>query len=222
MKKIKLIFVSFFAVTILINFSFAQNLKYCGQVEAEERIKNENPQLYQQILQHKNELENYTRAYATQRSGERGTIYTIPVVFHIIHNFGPENISDEQVHDQIRILNEDYRKLNSDTNEIVAAFKGIAKDVEFEFKLAQKDLQGNCTNGIIRSTTDVSFWPRAKYLNIKVVKSIGNDVAGYTYTPGSVHTTPSIDGIIIDHRFVGSIGAGDPDRSRAITHEIGH
>ena len=238
MKKYTSVITVFFAGIFFTPFSFAQNLKYCGQAEAEERIKNENPQLYQQILQDKKELENYTKAYAAQRTGERGTVYTIPVVFHIIHNYGPENISDEQVYDAVRIINEDYRKRNADTSNIVDAFKAIVGDAEIEFRLAQKDPQGNCTSGIIRkasletykginefgntSTSDVSRWPRNKYLNIWVVKAIESGAAGYTYTPGTVNSAPKLDGIMIQHNYVGSIGTGNDRRSRALSHEIGH
>ena len=41
-----------------------------------------------------------------------GGNYIIPMVVHIIHNYGSENISDAQVVDAIRILNEDF---NNDT-----------------------------------------------------------------------------------------------------------
>ena len=41
-------------------------------------------------------------------SGMRNVRMTIPVVFHILHLNGPENIIDEQIHYQIRILNMDY------------------------------------------------------------------------------------------------------------------
>ena len=42
----------------------------------------------------------------------------IPVVFHIIHNNGPENISDEQVEDAVRVLNDDFNKLNDDWDNV--------------------------------------------------------------------------------------------------------
>ena len=44
----------------------------------------------------------------------KGVVYKIPVVFHILHNNGIENISDEQVFDAISIMNRDFRRLNSD------------------------------------------------------------------------------------------------------------
>ena len=52
-----------------------------------------------------------------------GTIlYVIPVVFHIVHNYGPENISDEQIIDAVRIPEPGLPKDNADTVDVVPAF----------------------------------------------------------------------------------------------------
>ena len=37
----------------------------------------------------------------------------------------------------------DYRKLNSDTTDIVSSFKSLAADIQFEFRLATIDPNGN-------------------------------------------------------------------------------
>ena len=42
------------------------------------------------------------------------TTFTVPVVFHIIHQYGTENIRDAQVYDQLTILNADFRRQNAD------------------------------------------------------------------------------------------------------------
>lgn len=157
--------------------------------------------------------------------------YIIPIVFHIIHDYGSENISDAQVLDAMRILNQDYRKLNADTSIIVPTFQGIAADAQIEFRLAQLDPNGNCTNGIDRiyspetyvgdDGSKLNYWNRARYLNVWVVKTISNGAAGYAYLPGTAPTA-SVDGILILSNYVGSIGTGGPSTSRALTHEIGH
>ncbi|HEY6161188.1 MAG TPA: M43 family zinc metalloprotease, partial [Bacteroidia bacterium] len=167
-------------------------------------------------------------------------IYTIPVVFHIIHEYGPEDISDDQVMDALAILNRDYRKQNADTSVIVSQFQSLASDVGFQFKLARKDPSGNCTTGIDRIASPETYigddgsklnpWPRSKYLNIWVCQTIttydqsGNPVhtaAAYAYLPG---TAPSsgVDGVIVRSDYVGSIGTGSALTSRTLTHEIGH
>jgi PKD repeat protein len=157
--------------------------------------------------------------------------YIIPIVFHIIHDYGSENISDAQVLDEVRILNNDYRKLNADTSAIRSAFLGIAADASIEFRLANIDPNGNCTNGIDRvySTetyigddgSKLNYWNRSKYLNVWVVKTISSGAAGYAYLPGTAPSA-STDGILILSTYIGSIGTGNSATSRALTHEIGH
>lgn len=181
-------------------------------------------------------LEGYPKHRRSTERNDQNSVqsppqYIIPVVFHIIHDYGAENISDAQVLDQMRILNEDFRKLNSDTTIIVPAFQGIADDAEIEFRLAALDPNGNCTNGIDRVASQetyvgddgskLNYWTRAKYLNVWVVKTISSGAAGYAYLPGTAPSA-STDGIIILSQYIGSIGTGNTTTSRALTHEIGH
>ena len=104
-------------------------------------------------------LELETAAFtANYNDAERGGgNYVIPVVFHIIHNGGPENISDEQVEDAIRILNDDYNKLNDDWDNVVSEFLPIVADVGITFRLAQKDPDGNCTSGLTRTQSVLTY-----------------------------------------------------------------
>src|SRR3954452_23145169 len=57
----------------------------------------------------------------------------IPVVVHVIHRGGPENISDAQIQTQIDVLNRDYRKTNPDTSKVPAPFKPLVADAFVEF-----------------------------------------------------------------------------------------
>jgi PKD repeat protein len=178
------------------------------------------------------ELEAFTQAFVADWSpGQRANL-VIPVVFHIIHNGGVENISDQQIYDAMRILNEDFNKLNPDWTNTVPAFIDIVADVGIEFRLAQKDPQGNCTKGITRTQSPLTNdgtqtmknliqWPRNRYLNVWVAAS-ANGAAGYTYRPGSVANQPTWDGIVLLHNYTGSIGTSSPYTSRTLTHEVGH
>jgi len=198
-------------------------------LENPERAKEFSNQQTASDLQDKMEAaDNYT-AFKLQSA----TVYTIPVVFHVIHMNGPENISDAQIMDALNVLNTDFRKLNSDTNTIVPEFKALAADVNFEFRLATKDEFGNCTNGITRhydsrTIWDASLsnffttWDRTKYLNVYVVRNI--TVAGasaYTYMPGTA-VPGYADAIVVRHDYCGSIGTSQPYTSRTLTHEVGH
>ena len=44
---------------------------------------------------------------------QQGTVYTIPVVFHVLHSNGVENISRDQIMSSLDILNRDYRLQNT-------------------------------------------------------------------------------------------------------------
>ncbi len=169
-------------------------------------------------------------------------IRTIPVVFHVVHTYGPENISKEQIEDQIRILNEDFQRLNKDTSSTRSIFKDRASSFDIEFKLARVAPDGSCTEGITRHYSEltnephgfdgskvVGIWDYTKYLNIWVVNSIddgdGNansNILGYAVFPGD-RNAATRDGIVMRADRVGTIGiANVGDRGRTLTHEVGH
>ena len=90
----------------------------------------------------------------------------IPVVVHILHNGTPEgsatNIPISQIESQIRILNEDFRRLNADTTLTPTEFLGVAADANVEFVLAKQDPNGLPTTGIVRVLSPkTSFNPKS-------------------------------------------------------------
>jgi PKD repeat protein len=227
--------VTAFAVSALLcTQAFAQQTPpfscHTGGSEFDRSLHGDDPDLIQAIAQEQEALEQFTRDFAQQ--GDVRSDYVVPVVFHIIHNNGPENISDAQVQDQMRILNEDFNKQNPDWDNVRPEFLDLVADVSIEFRLAQKDPQGNCTSGITRTVSTLTNvgdqsmkaliqWPRNKYLNVWVSAS-ANGAAGYALLPGAAQFLGTQDGIVLQHTYVGSIGTGIPQRSRALTHEVGH
>jgi PKD repeat protein len=217
-------------ITLTSSSLFSQVKSPCSAYEATKKMETLYPD---EVRKATEQLEAETAEFS-QRKSSSSVIYTIPVVFHILHTYGTENISDAQVMDAVNILTRDYNKQNADTANIVSAFLGIAANVGIEFKLAKLDPQGNCTNGIDRIYTPLTNiadddaklnpWPRNKYLNIWVAKGIASGAAGYSMYPSSVASSfaAAIDGIMILHNYVGSIGTGSAARSRALTHEVGH
>lgn len=188
-------------------------------------------ELHPELVQERQDLEEFTAEY--EQTGER-VVRVIPIVFHVIHNYGVENISKEQILDAVRIINEDFRLLNEDQSDVIPAFQGIVADMEVEFRLAKIDPSGNCTEGITRTVSDLTFnadnnvkalisWPRNKYLNVWVVESISFGAGGYAYLPGSAPSAGE-DGIVVINRQLGSIGTsnGGNFSARTLTHEIGH
>lgn len=157
------------------------------------------------------------------------TKYIIPVVFHIIHQNGTENISDAKVYELIQTLNEDYSASNSDLSIVRDTFKNLIADINVEFRLARIDPYGKCTKGINRvyspltseATDEVKstiVWDNTKYLNIWVVKSINNfgqdgTILGYSTFPSN--TLSDLDGIVLRADVVGT-------GKRTLSHEAGH
>ncbi len=224
-KRILIAGVCTFLCTLAVN---AQDHFSCGLNKKLAVLYAENPQLEKD---HEKLLLN--GMHTEVKGGEKTTIFTIPVVFHIIHTYGAENISDQQVQDQMAILNRDYRLLNADTSDVIPEFKQIYGDVGIEFKLATIDPFGNCTNGIEHIYSHETFqgddysklhqWYRANYLNVWVVESMENGVAGYAYYPTATEGSGFFrDGVIILNDYIGSIGTSSAYNSRALTHEIGH
>lgn len=157
---------------------------------------------------------------------------TVPIVVHIIHTGGSSNITDAQVLDAVRVINEDYSKTNRDTADVIPFFRPRYANVGFKMKLARLDPNGNCTTGITRTySTDTNLgddrvknlikWDQSKYLNIWVCTN-ANGAGGYAYLPC---TGGAADGIVIRNAQFGSIGtsAGGSNLAvRSLTHEIGH
>ena len=165
----------------------------------------------------------------------------IPVVVHVIHRGGPENISDAQIKSQIDVLNHDYRKKNPDISKVPAPFKPLVADAFVEFMLASADPAGKPTNGITRTQTNVAqftadnamkftaqgghdAWDATRYLNMWVCPEIMDGprtLLGYAQFPGGL---PATDGVAIIHNAFGTTGtaAAPFNLGRTATHEVGH
>lgn len=165
-------------------------------------------------------------------------IITIPTVVHVVYNNSIENISNTQIQSQIDVLNKDFSRLNSDVFSAPSRFRGFSKDIRVEFCLAERDPNGNPTNGITRTPTshgpfleggtDIKYtanggkdiWQRDDYLNIWVC-DIDGSTLGWAQFPGGAAGT---DGIVIDYEYFGTTGTATPpfDLGRTATHEVGH
>jgi hypothetical protein len=178
-------------------------------------------------------IERFTGDYIENSDRAVNGIVTIPVVVHVIYNNSTENISDAQVFSQITVLNDDFRRTNSDADGTWPQ----AEDSEIEFCMATVDPNGNPTNGITRTSTSVSAfgtndqmkfnssggkdaWPAGDYLNVWVC-DISGGILGYAQFPGG---SASTDGVVIDYQYFGTTGTATApfDLGRTATHEVGH
>ncbi|MDB9775131.1 M43 family zinc metalloprotease [Vicingaceae bacterium] len=220
----------FFSFFLTFNLTLFAQIERCGKdIKLQERLK-ENPELANIIDLQNKQIANYTV------NNKARAVITIPVVVHVVYNTSSQNVSDAQIYSQINVLNEDYRRLNSDAVNTPSVFSGV--DTEIEFCLATSEPNGNPTTGITRTSTTYNeignttryystarggkdIWNRDNYLNIWVC-DLGPLYLGFAYAP---NTAPSsYDGLVIDPRYFGTIGSAQApyNKGRTATHEIGH
>jgi len=201
----------------------------CGTMEALNQAIEKDPA----ILDRMEKLEEFTRNFRPV-AGEK-SLFTIPVVVHVVYRNGSQNISDAQIQSQIAVMNEDFRRLNADADGTWSQ----AADAEIEFCLATVDPNGNATSGITRtSTTQSSFsnqnenvhrassggkapWPQGDYMNMWVCDIDGGGL-GYARFPNT--NAGAADGIVIDYAYFGRGGSAQApfNLGRTATHEVGH
>jgi len=222
MKKVFSLVVILFSIQ-----SFAQSVITCFTDELYVKAVRENP-----LLKIEEDRGNQiAREYASKFTlAKAGTVIYIPVVFHIIHKNSSENITQAQINDCIRVLNEDFRKKAGTNGGTSTDTKSV--DAEIEFRLAQFDPSGNPTDGVNRiynatetidgtdNTKILSYWDSNKYFNIWVVNTILNNtgsqnsiVLGYAQFPSDRTSRPTTDGVIIRSDQVGVIGTGQQSQA---------
>lgn len=185
-----------------------------------------------------NAIENFIRRQATVNSRENTeavNVIRIPVVVHVLYKTTAQNISDEQIRSQIDALNRDFRRKNKDSINTPARFRNVAADVPIEFYLATADPKGRATNGILRKSTNVTYWSMDDkikftaqggddawdtryYLNFWVGNMVG--VLGYASIPGG---PAEKDGVVVSTAAFGTMNVNAPyHMGRTAVHETGH
>ena len=213
MKKIIYSLIFIVSISFSGNKLFAQHIKVDDTEERFQALAKKDPALLQKRAELEKRTADYIASHPENGRNRNPVPRIIPVVVHVLHEGGAENISKAQILDQIRITNEDLRRLNPDTGNTPAAFKPVAADCNIELKLAQLDPNGYCTDGIDRIVTPltnnadvgsfINQWPPNNYLNIWVVSTIASGTLGFTNYPGGI---PANDGIICVQNYFGTIG----------------
>lgn len=145
-------------------------------------------------------------------------IYRIPVVVHIVYKEESQNVSQEDINDVIDVLNEDFRRKNTDAELIREDFMDVVGDPFIEFELAGVErvqteatfeldlLAGSLPDNVKQSVSGGSdAWDTQKYLNIWVCNIEGGSLLGYAYPPadlehwpdGANAPSPELDGVVI-------------------------
>ncbi len=217
-------------------FVSAQESDICTTHSLSDAVLEANPQAKAEF----DKMEQGYQAFAQQKNLMRSaalpnTEKVIPVVFHVVHDYETGYISDAQIESAMQYINWDFQKQNPDTIDIVDDFVDIAADLNLTFKLAKLDPDGNCTQGITRTFSNLTHiagenvkdlikWDPSKYLNVWIVETIASGAGGYSYLPGSAPSNDANAGILVINTQFGAIGTsnGSGFSAHTLSHEIGH
>jgi hypothetical protein len=184
----------------------------------------------------------FQQAYMNELSGVHKSTapHWVPVVFHVVHMGGPENVADTFVQ---RLLNE----LNAKFSNSAPYHHATGNAVNIQFCLAEEDPQGNPSTGITRDSNVISNmyqymvdnglnvnsridtlvatlyeWDPTKYLNIYIMKNVvyvNGGVGGFATLP--LFHGDLADGIFLDVDYVNPADTFFY-RYDVIAHEAGH
>ena len=197
-----------FTLSVFVSLSIFSQENVCGSYQGYlQDDMQKYPSYYKTIEKQNADMEQaYLQALkaiplAVNKDGD-GPAKIIPVVVHIIHDMGAENVSDETVRQAIDVLNKNINGQSANflakTPDVFAALRGQA---DVEFRLATIDPKGEPTNGIVRvqssltnqpvpanSVKSLSYWNSYQYYNIWVLRKFapqddGNTLLGYAQFP---------------------------------------
>jgi hypothetical protein len=152
-----------------------------------------------------------------QTADDGSVEYHIPVVFHLVHDFGSEYIHDSIFVLSIQRLNDIFNKRNVDTTSIISAYRGLINNsrqhyignANISFHMATKDPYGNPSTGVTRHRSYLTNygsdyikyeqWPPERYLNIWIVNKMDDEHAFttlFSVSPSRAVANPYYDGVV--------------------------
>ena len=201
----------------------------CGGMEVQRLLFDHHPERANKQAVLDDQL--YQLAAAARPAAQKSAApYTLPVVFHIIHNNGLENLPDDRILAALDQVNDAFAHAG------YFSTAGDGFDTGIRFCLARRTPEGLATTGITRTESsltsftmetqdlalkDLARWDPTKYINIWIVADInslsqGAGVAGYAFLPSS-HGEAE-DGIVCEASFLGA----NPSGNAVLIHELGH
>lgn len=217
-------------------FVYSQT-KFCGSSDIHNHLKNTDVKYFSE---YKEAQQKMYQSLTSNKNANNTTVYTIPVVVHIVHTGEAvgtsNNPSDVQIQNFINMLNQAYSATFPDYPNVSNG--GV--DIGIQFVLAQRTPNCTITNGIDRinastnstyatygvkwndndpgiSQTELAnfaFWDNRDYLNLWLVNNITGWVAGYGMYPVSGYYFG--DGVVIESNYV---SIPNPN---LVAHEFGH
>jgi hypothetical protein len=200
----------------------------CGTTQHMNYLKKKNPALEQELKNIEIKMQKWGEQSGNWKQSSQ-LPDVIPVVVHVLYSNTAENVSDQAIYNTIQALNEDYGRTAPDTNLTPAVWKPIAASTNIQFCLAQRDPNGDATNGIERRQTTASpfdvddfckfyntggldAWDVSQYFNIWICDLVPG-LGGYGEFPtGSFSNT---FGNVTDYTLIGINGW-------VASHESGH
>ena len=149
----KFILLSLSLLFFFINKNFGQTP--CGTDIEYQRLKAQYPAIadYEARLEKdiKTGMEKLDFSKLARTTGaDDTTIYDIPIVIHIIHDYGNEDINDTVIYNAVKDWTTVYLEENSDTVNVIDPFKRYIGNPRCRFHLATIDPNGNPTKGVTR------------------------------------------------------------------------
>jgi hypothetical protein len=235
-----------FVVMFLADKIFAQTVNPCGTPDINNALKLKYPKIADYEVQlekdiynfsHKKDLSKYAKK--TSQAHSDTDWYDIPVVVHVIHNYGPEYLTDNKVYELVNEFNKFFAGEN-DQSLVVKRFVPYIGKAKIRFHLATKDPFGNDTKGITHRFTYLTYggdeqakfdqWPPHSYLNLWFENTIGSKastpgarVVAYTIFPTSAEAFPFNDGIVGNYQDIDDYKTHLPIATGgSYDHEVGH
>ncbi len=210
----------------------------CGFDPLHQKLLKTNPNYAKTITSNEQKIRDYIKTHPQNgifQSKIQTTLYTIPIVIHVMHTGDRVgsiyNPTKTQILSAIDYLNNVYNGTYQGTSG--------AGNLQIQFELAKRDPNSNCTDGIDRVDASIlpgylanginldnsngcpeitlknySRWNPSNYYNVWIVNKIdgGQGIAGFAYKP---EDGPSLDGIVmLASKIVSGVST--------LPHEMGH
>lgn len=233
--KVTKFFVETLLILLTVSTIKAQEVVRCGTTQHFKNIIQKDPARAAVFEENNKRIAFATANNVNNIFSNNDTIY-LPVVFHLLLT-NQNSVTDQQIFDQIKKLNEDFAGKNGDSVRIPSYFKPVWGKSVIQFRLAQRTPDLNETNGIIRyqnalaqynvNQTRIHYtaqgganvWDPAQYINIWVGK-LANNILGQATYPNMAD--PAEDGIIIDYGTLPNGYYIPFNEGKTLTHEMGH
>ena len=236
MKKRSLLFL----LTLALFSGKAMAQQHCYTDEVRQRLLVTHPEIAayeaemnRQIAEKIKNIDLSKAAYRTtsDQTGNKEFWYDIPIVVHIVHDYGAEYLTDNQIFNDLVDWNKVYAELDPDTSSVIQPFKKYIGNPHIRLHLATKDPYGNPTKGITRHRSYLATngndqaklddWQPNSYVNIWFIHNMSGanaQAAAYAYQPPTGAALPFYDGVIALYNYHNNV----PNYSKTINHEMGH